>query len=58
MNFSIVLPSSGNKQQILKMLSSFERTTRYKDKIEFLIAIDEGNSRIIADVPRGTFRRN
>ena len=55
MNFSIVLPSLGNKQQILKMLSSFERTTRYKDKIEFLIAIDEGNSRIIADVPRGTF---
>jgi hypothetical protein len=55
MNFSIVLPSLGNKERVLKMLDSFERTTRHKDKIEFLIAIDEGNTEIIDIVSRETF---
>ena len=47
MNFSIVLPSLGDKDRVLKMLNSFERTTKYKDKIEFLIAIDEGKAEIV-----------
>ena len=29
------------------MLNSFERTTRYRDKIEFLLAVDTGNTDII-----------
>lgn len=47
MNFSIVLPSLGKKEPVLKMLDSFERTTRHKSKIEFLIALDEGNQEIV-----------
>lgn len=47
MNFSFVLPSRGNKDDVLKMLDSFERTTKHKDKIEFLIAIDEGKTDIV-----------
>lgn len=43
MNFSIVLPSLGNKELLLKMLESFERTTRNPRSIEFLIALDVGN---------------
>jgi len=50
MNFSIVLPSLGKKEAVLKMLDSFERTTRHKDKIEFLIALDKGNTDIISIV--------
>lgn len=42
MNFSIVLPSLGNKELLTKMLDSFERTTKHKKEIEFLIALDEG----------------
>ena len=43
MNFAIVLPSLGNKELLLKMLESFERTTRNPRSIEFLIALDVGN---------------
>lgn len=46
MNFSIILPSRGEQKAVFKMLDSFERTTRYKNKIEFLIAIDEGKTEI------------
>jgi hypothetical protein len=46
MNFSIVLPSAGKPERVLKMLDSFQRTTKHLDKIEFLIAVDEGNTNI------------
>jgi len=52
LNFSFCLPSRGVKGPVLKMLDSFERTTRWKDKIEFLIAIDEGNKDIIEDIEK------
>lgn len=42
MNFSFVLPSRGEKKALLKMLDSFERTTKYIRQIEFLIAVDPG----------------
>lgn len=41
-NFSFVLPSLGNRKLLTKMLDSFERTTKHKKQIEFLIALDEG----------------
>lgn len=41
-NFSFVLPSLGDKKALITMLDSFERTTKYKHKIEVLIALDEG----------------
>ena len=47
MEFSFVLPTLGDYSRMRKMLDSFERTTRYKDKIEFLIAVDTGNTDII-----------
>lgn len=47
MNFSIVLPTLGDKERVFKMLDSFERTTKYKKDIEFLIAIDDGKTEII-----------
>ena len=48
MNFSFCCPTLGNKAMIRKTLESFERTTYYKDKIEFLFAIDEGNEETIS----------
>jgi hypothetical protein len=50
MNFSIVLPSIGKKAPLIKMLDSFERTTKNKHKLEILIAFDEGSSKIIREV--------
>jgi len=46
MNFSFCMPTRGIKEPIIKMLDSFERTTKYKKKIEFLFAIDEGKTDI------------
>lgn len=45
-NFSIVLPSRGNKDHVKKMLDAFEVTTSDKDAIEVLLAIDEGKKDI------------
>lgn len=42
MNFSFVVPSLGNREMLTRMLESFERTTRYKNQIEFLIVVDTG----------------
>jgi len=47
MNFSFVLPSRGDYNRLKKMFDSFERTTKYKNKIEFLLAVDTGNTDII-----------
>jgi len=47
MNFSLIFPSNGNKEKIKKLFDSIERTTRYKDKIEVLVAIDDGKTEII-----------
>ncbi|GAG35948.1 unnamed protein product, partial [marine sediment metagenome] len=47
MNFSFVLPTRGDYTRLKKMFDSFERTTKYKDKIEFLVAVDTGNTEII-----------
>ena len=49
-DFSVILPSRGVKEPVLKMLDSFERTTRKKDKLEFLIAIDDGEVDIVKTV--------
>lgn len=50
MNFSFCCPTLGNKEMVCKTLDSFERTTRYKNKIEFLFAIDPGNYDTIKSV--------
>lgn len=42
MNFSFVLPTLGNEKLLTKMLESFERTTKHKNSIEFLLAVDKG----------------
>jgi len=42
MNFSFVLPTLGNKYNLRSFLSSLERTTKDKNKIEVLLAVDEG----------------
>jgi len=42
MNFSFVLPTLGNKYNLRSFLSSLERTTKDKKKIEVLLAVDEG----------------
>lgn len=47
MEFSFILPSSGDYNRLKKMFDSFERTTKHKDKIEFLLAVDTGNTDII-----------
>lgn len=47
MNFSFVLPTLGNEGLVLTFLESLERTTKWKDKIEVLFAIDEGKTDII-----------
>lgn len=52
MNFSFVLPTRGVKEPLLKMLDAFERTTKWKNKIEVLLAIDEGKTDIIPVVER------
>jgi hypothetical protein len=46
-NFSFVLPSIGDYDRLRKMFNSFERTTKCKDKIEFLVAIDTGKTDIV-----------
>lgn len=58
MNFSFVLPSRGEKDPVLKMLDSFERTTNNKKGIEFLIAIDEGNTKIVDIVNKRNYGFN
>jgi glycosyltransferase involved in cell wall biosynthesis len=45
-DFSIILPSRGDKDNVKKMLDSIERTTTNKDAIEVLFAIDEGKTDI------------
>ena len=47
MNFSFCLPTLGNEALVLTFLESLERTTKHKDKIEVLFAIDEGKTGII-----------
>lgn len=47
MNFSFVLPTLGNPKLVCKFLDSLQRTTRHKNKIEVLFAIDEGKTEII-----------
>lgn len=47
MNFSFVLPTLGNESLVLTFLESLERTTKWKNKIEVLFAIDEGKTDII-----------
>lgn len=47
MEFSFVLPTLGNYDRLKKMFDSFERTTKHKDQIEFLLAVDTGNTDII-----------
>lgn len=47
MNFSFVLPTLGNEILVSNFLESLERTTKYKNKIEVLFAIDEGKKEII-----------
>lgn len=47
MNFSFVLPTLGNGNLVLTFLESLERTTKWKNKIEVLFAIDEGKTDII-----------
>lgn len=49
MNFSFVLPTLCNKELLRKMLESFERTTKHKDKIEFLLAVDKGKLKSITN---------
>jgi hypothetical protein len=46
-NFSIIYPTAGDKKKIKRNLDSIERTTGSKDKIEVLIAIDEGRKDLI-----------
>jgi hypothetical protein len=50
MNFSFVLPTLGEYNRLKKMFDSFERTTKYKDKIEFLLAVDTGNTGFIKTI--------
>jgi hypothetical protein len=52
MNFSFVLPVRGDREPVIKMLDSFERTTKWKKDIEFLIAIDEGKTDIVGEVEK------
>lgn len=47
MNFSFVLPTLGNPKLVCKFLDSLQRTTKHKNKIEVLFAIDEGKIEII-----------
>jgi hypothetical protein len=47
-DFSFIMPSRGNKELLQKTLDSFERTTRNKDRLEFLILFDIGTAE---DVP-------
>lgn len=55
MNFSFVLPTLGNEALVLTLLESLERTTKWKDKIEVLFAIDEGKTDIIKFVQGRTY---
>jgi glycosyltransferase involved in cell wall biosynthesis len=45
-DFSIVMPTRGEKENVKKMLDAFEATTSRKDAIEILFAIDEGKTEI------------
>ena len=47
MNFSFCLPTLGNEGLVLTFLESLERTTKFKNKIEVLFAIDEGKTDIV-----------
>lgn len=42
MDFSFILPSRGKISDIVKMLDSFERTTKNKDELEILFVFDHG----------------
>ena len=46
MNFSLILPTRGDEQNLKSFLDSIERTTRDKSNIELLLAIDEGRGDI------------
>lgn len=50
MNFSFVLPTLGDKKLVRQFLDSLERTTRHKNKIEVLFAVDEGKTDIFSYV--------
>lgn len=47
MNFSIVMPSRGEIEPLIKTLDSFERTTKDKKNLEFLIALDEDKYNVL-----------
>ena len=47
MDFSLILPTLGDKAKVKMFLDSVERTTRKKSRIEVLFAIDEGKTDII-----------
>jgi hypothetical protein len=49
-DFSFCLPSRGVFAPVKLMLDAFERTTKNKDRLEVLIAIDEGKTDIIEQV--------
>lgn len=44
MDFSFILPSRGEHDALKLMLDSFERTTKKKNQLEFLILFDEGTA--------------
>lgn len=50
MNFSIVMPSRGELGPLFKTLDSFERTTKDKHNLEFLIALDEHKHDVIQKI--------
>ncbi len=47
MNFSFCLPTLGDEKLVIPFLESLERTTKWKEKIEVLFAIDQGKTDII-----------
>jgi hypothetical protein len=47
MDFSLILPTLGDERLVKRFFDSIERTTKKKDLIEVLLAIDEGKTDII-----------
>ena len=50
MDFSFIVPSRGNWVDLKKMFDSFERTTKDKKNIEFLLAIDIGTGENVPEL--------